>query len=89
LTEEAKANGTLEEGVLDVGNAHDKMVKETEETFSPTEDCTLKLYKLNHFKGIEWKEAIQSKNRLSGTFHVEQGGKIPYLLYPKGDKVDY
>ena len=87
MTEEAKANGTFEEGVLDVGNANDKILKDSEETFSPNDDCILKLIKINHYKGVEWKDALSSKKRLSGQFYVDEDEKIPYLIYPKGDKV--
>ena len=70
-----------------MGNAHDKIVKDSEEVFSPNDDCILKLIKINHFKGVDWKEALSYKKRLSGEFYVEKDEKVPFLLYPKGDKV--
>ena len=87
ITEEAKANGTYEEGVLDVGNAHDKIVKDSEETFSTSEGCTLKLIKINHFKGNDWDAAQKIFQNYSADFFTDNDEKIPYLVYTKNEKV--
>ena len=55
--------------------------------FTTSEDCTLKLLKINHFKGVEWVDALNQSKRLNGKFYVDESGKLPVMLYPKGDKV--
>ena len=73
--------------MLDVGNANDKIVKVSEESFSPNEDCILKLTKINHFKGVEFSEALALKKSTSGAFYLDKNEKFPVLIYQKSDKV--
>ena len=56
-------------------------------TFTTSDDCTLKLVKINHYKGVEWVDALNQSKRLAGKFYVDESGKLPVMLYPKGDKV--
>jgi len=43
--------------------------------------------KINHYKGVEWVDALNQSRRLAGKFYVDESGKLPVMLYPKGDKV--
>ena len=58
IVEEAKANGTYEEGVLDVGNTKDKIEIKSKEKFSTSEDITLQLLKIHDYRGVEWSEGV-------------------------------
>ena len=57
------------------------------DTFSTSEDTTLDLLKINHFRGVDWEEAKKMKASLHGHFYTDTAHKMPYLLYPKADKV--
>jgi len=89
IIDEAKANGTYEEGILDVGNANDKIEEKSTEKFSTSEDTTLELVKIHDYRGVEWEEAKKMNTQLKGKFYTNKNKKIPYLLYPKADKVSF
>ena len=87
IIEEAKTNGTYEEGILDIGNAHDKIEVRSKDKFWIMEDTSLDLIKVHDYRGVEWDEVRDMRVKLNGQFYVDEQNKMPFMFYPKADKV--
>ena len=87
IIEEAKTNGTYEEGILDIGNANDKIEVRSKDKFWIMEDTSLDLIKVHDYRGVEWEEVRDMRSKLNGQFYIAKSGKMPFMFYPKADKV--
>ena len=87
IIEEAKTNGTYEEGILDIGNANDKIEVRSKDKFWIMEDTSLDLIKVHDYRGVEWDEVKDMRVKLNGHFYIDKNNKMPFMFYPKADKV--
>ena len=51
------------------------------------EDTSLDLIKVHDYRGVEWEEVRDMRSKLNGQFYIAKSGKMPFMFYPKADKV--
>ena len=51
------------------------------------EDTSLDLIKVHDYRGVEWDEVRDMRVKLNGQFYVDKQNKMPFMFYPKADKV--
>ena len=51
------------------------------------EDTSLDLIKVHDYRGVEWDEVKDMCVKLNGQFYIDKNAKLPFMFYPKADKV--